>query len=203
MHTTAQRALKRRDPVMGRLIDTHGACPLAPRRDYFVMLCKSIVSQQLSTKAAATIFGRFRDLFDRRRPTPAGVLALKFDVLRGVGLSNQKTGYVIDLAEKFNNGSMPRRLGALSDDEVIAALTQVKGVGVWTAQMFLMFVLVRPDVWPVDDLGIRKAAMNLYGMKELPDADALNALAEPWRPHRTIAAWYFWRSLDNAPMGDD
>jgi len=98
MHTTAQRALKRRDPVMGRLIDTHGACPLAPRRDYFVMLCKSIVSQQLSTKAAATIFGRFRDLFDRRRPTPAGVLALKFDVLRGVGLSNQKTGYVIDLA---------------------------------------------------------------------------------------------------------
>lgn len=200
MHTTAQRALKRRDKTLGRLIDAHGPCPLSPRRDYFVMLCKSIVSQQLSTKAAATIFGRFRDLFDRRRPTPQAVLTQSVERLRGAGLSGQKAGYLIDLANRFRDGTIPRRLGSLDDDDVIGTLTQVRGIGVWTAQMFLMFVLVRPDVWPVDDLGIRKATMNLYGFRAMPDAEALETLAQPWRPHRTVAAWYLWRSLDNEPL---
>lgn len=200
MHKAAEQALMRRDPTLRQLIKTHGPCPLAPRRDHFVMLCKAIVSQQLSTKAAATIFGRFRDLFDRRRPTPQGVLALPFETLRSVGLSNQKTGYMIDLAEKFDKGGVPRRMASLSDDQIIDVLTGIKGVGVWTAQMFLMFVMVRPDVWPVDDLGIRKAARQLYGFKTLPDAKKLNRLAQPWRPYRTVAAWYFWRSLDNAPI---
>lgn len=172
------------------------------RRDYFVALSQAIVSQQLAVKAAATIFARFRRLFPRSRPTPEALLKLSLEALRGAGLSGQKSSYLRDLAHHFSTGEIPaRRITRMTDEEVIAALTRVKGVGVWTAEMFLIFVLNRPDVWPVDDLGVRKAAQRLFGLPALPDAKTLNRLAEPWRPYRTVAAWYLWRSLENKPMG--
>jgi DNA-3-methyladenine glycosylase II len=174
---------------------------LAPRKDYFVALCEAIVSQQLSTKAAATIYRRFRELFPRKRPTPEVVLTLTDEQLRSVGLSNQKLGYMRDLARKFADGTVPRRgIARMTDEEIIAALTQVKGVGVWTAQMFLIFVLGRPDVWPTDDLGIRRAVQINFGYDEMPLNGELIKVAEPWRPFRSVASWYLWRSLNNKPM---
>ncbi len=196
-------ALKRRDKVLRRIINQVGPCTIKPRRRYFVSLCDAIVSQQLSTKAANTISKRFRKLFHRATPTPKGVLATSIGQLRGVGLSGQKSKYVHDLATKFSDGTIPtKKLAALSDEEVIEILTQVKGIGVWTVHMFLIFVLNRPDVWPIDDLGVRKAVQLQFNLNELPHANKLHELAEPWRPHRTVAAWYLWRSLDNAPLDE-
>lgn len=196
------RELARRDPKLAELIRHWGPCPLRRRRDYFVALSQAIVSQQLAVKAAATIFARFRRLFVRGRPTPQTLLALPTSALRGAGLSGQKAGYLRDLAIRFSDGTIPaRRISRMDDEQIIAALTQVKGVGVWTAEMFLIFVLNRPDVWPVDDLGVRKAAQRLFDLPELPDSESLNRLADPWRPYRTVAAWYMWRSLENKPMG--
>jgi DNA-3-methyladenine glycosylase II len=175
---------------------------LRRRRDYFVALSQAIVSQQLAVKAAATIFARFRALFPRNRPTPLVLLDLPLAALRGAGLSGQKSGYLRDLAARFTDGTIPsRRISRMTDEQVIASLTQVKGVGVWTAEMFLIFVLNRPDIWPVDDLGVRKAAQRLFELPELPTAESLSRIAEPWRPYRTVAAWYLWRSLENKPMG--
>ena len=197
----AERALCRRDPILARIVADIGPCGLVPRKRYFMTLCESIVSQQLAVKAAATIFGRFRDLFPRRMPTPAAVLATSEAKLRGAGLSTQKLGYMRDLAGKYADGTIPaRRLGRMSDEEVAAALTQVKGIGVWTAQMFLIFVLNRPDVWPTDDLGIRKAIQVNWELPEMPVDGHLQEIAEPWRPYRSVAAWYLWASLDNKPM---
>ena len=175
-----------------------GPCTLAPRRDYFVVLCKSIFSQQISTAVAATLFGRFRDLFPGRRPTPALVLAKLAGedeaVLRHCGLSRQKKTYLLDLAEHFATGQIPtRKLARMGDEEIIESLVRVKGVGRWTAEMFLIFVLNRPDVLPVDDLGLREGVRDVHGLAERPAAAAVRALAEPWRPWRSIATWYLWR----------
>ena len=199
VRATAQ--LRRRDKTLRRIIDRAGPCTLTPRRRYFIALCEAIVSQQLAAKAAATIFQRFCGLFDRHTPTPASVLGLSDTELRSAGLSSQKLGYVRDLARKLSDGTIPqRRLSRMEDEAVIEALTRVKGIGMWTAQMFLIFVLNRPDVWPTDDLGVRRAVQIQFGLKDLPNTAQLTELAEPWRPYRSIAAWYLWQSLDNKPM---
>ncbi len=201
MSTSAVRALKRRDKILKRIMEQVGPCTLAPRRRYFPMLCQAIISQQLSTKVAETIYDRFSSLFDRRTPAPAGFADLDDAGLRGVGLSRQKVVYLRDLAEKYANATIPhRRFRRMGDDAVIESLTQVKGIGVWTAQMFLIFVLHRLDVLPVDDLGIRKAAQRLYGFAELPGPAELIDVAEVWRPYRSIASWYLWQSLDTTPL---
>lgn len=194
----------RRDPVMKKLIARVGPCTLHPRRDYFVVLCKSIFNQQISTKVAATLFGRFRDRFPLRRPTPARVATFLTcgdePLIRTCGLSRQKRAYVLDLAQRFATGAIPtRRFNRMSDEDIIQALTQVKGVGRWTGEMFLMFVLNRPDVLPVDDLGLREGVKVAYGLAERPSARTLTDLGERWRPYRTIATWYLWRGL-SAPI---
>ncbi|HEV2293342.1 MAG TPA: hypothetical protein VGR35_05765 [Tepidisphaeraceae bacterium] len=197
--SAAQKHL-RRDPVMRKLIARVGPCTLHPRRDYFVVLCKSIFTQQISTNVAATLFGRFRDQFPMRRPTPA--LVARFltsgdeQLIGTCGLSRQKRAYVLDLARRFAAGVIPtRRFNRMSDEQIIQSLTEVNGVGRWTAEMFLIFVLNRPDVLPVDDLGLREGVKVAYGLSERPGAKALNELGDRWRPHRTIATWYLWRGL--------
>jgi len=196
------RFLRRRDSRLRVLIRQYGPCPLKPSRAYFLFLCKSIISQQISTKAAASIMRRFRELFVRRRPTPAALLKLTDGQLRGAGLSGQKLRYLRDLAARMTDGTVPtRKLSRMDDQQVIETLTQIKGVGVWTAEMFLIFALHRPDVWPVDDLGIRKAVQQLDGFGALPAPADIRDFADAWRPYRSVACWYLWRSLDNAPMG--
>jgi len=196
----AIRTLSRRDATLAKIIRRVGPCTLAPRRRYFANLCEAIVWQQLSPKAATTIYGRFRGLFPRRVPTPTRLLELPDAALRRAGVSRQKAGYLRDLARRFADGTIPyRRLAAMEDDAVIDALTLVKGIGVWTAQMFLIFVVSRPDVLPVDDLGLRKAVSFHYGFDALPSAAEMTEVAEPWRPYRSIAAWYLWQSLNNQP----
>jgi len=183
---------------MRKMMARVGPCTLAPRRDYFIVLCKSIFTQQISTKIAAILFGRFRELFPQRRPTPEKVI----DVLchdhhaKHCGLSRQKRAYLIDLAKHFADGRIPtRKIARMSDDEIIESLTQVKGVGRWTAEMFLIFVLNRPDVWPVDDLGLREGVRGSFDLAERPGAKELKELGERFRPYRTIATWYLWRNL--------
>ena len=196
-YARARRHLSRRDPVIRDLMRTHGKCGLADAQhgDPFGALMKAIVSQQLSTKAAHTIFTRLLALFDGV-PTPPALAALTDVQLRGVGLSGQKLRYMRDLAAKVQEGTLPLpALDSMADEEVIAALTQVKGIGRWTAEMFLMFRLHRPDVLPVDDLGIVKAVQKAYGLRKMPSADRLNKIGDAWRPYRSVACWYLWRSL--------
>ncbi|HEY6509461.1 MAG TPA: hypothetical protein VIY56_15680 [Vicinamibacterales bacterium] len=200
-YTRARRLLARRDPVIGALIREHGACGLANAQhaDPFRALVQAIISQQLSTKAARTIGLRFTALFDGR-PTPATVAATPDGLLRGVGLSGQKLGYMRDLCAKVETGVLPLgALGALPDDEVVAALTQVKGIGRWTAEMFLMFRLHRPDVLPLGDLGIVKAVQKAYGLRKTPSPERITEIGEAWRPYRSVACWYLWASLGNPP----
>jgi DNA-3-methyladenine glycosylase II len=196
-YARARRHLSRRDPVIRDLMRTHGKCGLADAQhgDPFGALMKAIVSQQLSTKAAHTIFTRLVALFDGV-PTPQALAVLTDTQLRGVGLSGQKLRYMRDLGGKVQDGSLPlHALDAMTDDDVIVALMQVKGIGRWTAEMFLMFRLHRPDVLPVDDLGIVKAVQKAYGLRKTPSADRLNKIGEAWRPYRSVACWYLWRSL--------
>ena len=196
--TSALRHLRKADPVMGRIVDRVGLCTLHPRRDYFVVLCKAIFTQQISTAVATVLFGRFRDLFPLRRPTPRLVFdALSNgngEVLRKCGLSRQKASYLHDLSRHFLDGRIPtRRLGRMSDEEVIESLVEVNGIGRWTAEMFLIFTLNRPDVLPVDDLGLREGVREVYGLPERPGAKAVTEIGEAWRPYRTVATWYVWR----------
>lgn len=168
-------------------------------KDAYGALLRAIVGQQLSVKAAATIYGRLIEPWGKA-PSPEQLLAADPDDLRAAGLSRPKIGYVRDLAEHVRDGRLPvERLSRLPDEEVSARLVAIKGVGQWTADMFLMFHLRRPDVLPVGDLGVRRAAERAYGLPGLPDRDELVAIAEPWRPHRTLACLYLWESLDNAP----
>jgi DNA-3-methyladenine glycosylase II len=200
-YARARRLLLRRDPVLAALIRKHGPCGLAAaqRADHFTALVRAITGQQLSTKAAATIFARLAALMPDG-VTPAALSALSDDQLRAVGMSRQKGAYFRDLSEKVLSGALPLdSLDAMSDEEVIAALTQVKGIGRWSAEMFLMFRLHRPDVLPVDDLGIVNAVKNVYGLRKKPTADRIRKIGESWRPYRSVASWYLWRSLDNEP----
>ena len=193
------------DPVMRRLIDEHGPLDEDERRrgrplEPYGALVRSIVGQQLSTKAARSIHERLIALFDGRTPTPAELLAADPEEVRSVGLSRSKVSYLRSLAEHVESGALElARLSELSDEDVSAELTAVKGLGQWSADMFLIFHLGRPDVLPVGDLGIRRAVERAYELPELPDAAKLTEIAEPWRPHRSLASLYLWRSLDNQP----
>jgi DNA-3-methyladenine glycosylase II len=196
----AQRHLTRVDPVMGAIVKRVGPCMLYPRRDWFVVMCQSIFNQQISLAAAAKLFGRFRDGFPRRRPTPARVLEALGDDLHGVqqcGLSRQKKAYLIDLSRGFLDGRIPvRRFGKMSDEAIIESLTEIQGIGRWTAEMFLMFVLNRADVLPVDDLGLQEKMRIAYGMRSRPTRERMRKIAEAWRPWRTVGSWYLWRSRE-------
>lgn len=181
------------------MIRAHGACGLgeAQHDDPFRALTRAIVGQQLSTKAAATIWGRFAAACGGR-PTPRSVARVSDADLRAVGLSGQKLRYIRDLCARVADGSLKlRSLDAMSDEDVITALTAVKGVGRWTAEMFLIFRLQRPDVLPVGDLGILKAVQRAYGLRGMPSPQRLTRMGESWRPYRSIACWYLWASLDN------
>ena len=197
--------LRSSDPVIGRLVDEHGPLDEEQRRrgrplEPYGALVRSIVGQQLSTKAARTIYERLTDLFDGRTPSPAELLAADPEEVRSAGLSRPKVGYLRSLAEHVESGELElARLSELSDEEVIEQLTAVKGLGQWTADMFLIFHLGRPDVLPVGDLGVRRAVERAYDLPELPDAARLTEIGEPWRPHRSLASLYLWRSLDNEP----
>jgi DNA-3-methyladenine glycosylase II len=187
----------RRDPILGRVIRRVGACGLGAEHhpDHLTALAASIVSQQLSGKAADTIFGRFLGLFPGDLiPDAASVVALDEASLRGVGLSRQKTMYLRDLCVRIQEGELVLDgIDALPDDAVIDRLTTVKGIGRWTAEMFLMFRLHRPDVLPVHDLGIVTGVQKLYGLRKRPDAKRLLSIGEAWRPYRSVACWYLWR----------
>jgi DNA-3-methyladenine glycosylase II len=203
-YTRARRLLARNDPVIRDLMREVGACGLkdAQHTDPFQALLHAIVSQQLSTKAAATIARRFDALY-AGRPTAALVAATPDEQLRAVGLSGQKIGYMRDLCRRVADGSLPlHALDAMTDDDVIAALTQVKGIGRWTAEMFLMFRLHRPDVLPVGDLGIVKAVQKAYRLRKTPTPQRITTIGESWRPYRSIACWYLWASLKNKPLTD-
>jgi len=200
--------LHRADPVMARLIDDFGG-PLPDEADgrgrpeeLYGALVRGITGQQLSVKAAASIWRRLLERFDGQTPTPEQILADDPDELRAAcGFSRAKVAYLRSLAEHVLAGDIELdRLGELGDDEVIRELTAVKGIGEWTAHMFLMFTLHRPDVLPTGDLGVRNAAMRAYELAAPPAPADLEALAEPWRPHRTRACLYLWRSLDNEPV---
>ncbi len=198
-HRRAVDHLKRADPVMAGIIARVGPCRFGRRTDgsHFHHLARAIVSQQLSTRAARTIHERFVALYDGAEPDPSAVAATSDERLRGVGLSRQKASYIRDLARRVAAGELPlERIERLSDEEVITALTRVKGIGTWSAQMFLMFRLGRLDVLPVLDLGIRKAVRVGYRTRGLPSARRLERLARPWSPYATIACWYLWRSID-------
>jgi len=171
------------------------------REDHYGALVRAIVGQQLSVHAARAIYGRLTDRFDGRPPTPREVLAAEPEELRAAaGLSRAKVTFLRSLAEHVISGELElERLDDLHDDEVIAELVAVKGLGTWTAQMFLMSHLERPDVLPVGDLGIRRAIERAYALDALPEAEAIERIAEPWRPHRTLACRYLWRSLRNEP----
>jgi DNA-3-methyladenine glycosylase II len=190
------------DPVMAALVRRIGPLDHAARRrgrpdDAYGSLVRTIVGQQLSTKAARTIYTRLAALFGDRPPTPAELLAAEDEVLREVGLSRQKIGYLRDLAARVRSGELElHALQELTDEGVSREITAVKGLGRWSADMFLIFHLRRPDVLPVGDLGIRRAVERAYGLPGLPDQDTLRSLAGPWRPHRTLASLYLWESLD-------
>jgi DNA-3-methyladenine glycosylase II len=203
----AVKHLRRADPVLRALIDELGQDGLGdPRRgrpptDHYGALVRSIVGQQLSTKAARAIYGRLTEYFGGHTPSPQEVLAADPDEMRAAaGLSRAKVSFLRSLAEHVLEGSLElERLDDLPDDEVIAELVAVKGLGTWTAHMFLMFHLGRPDVLAVGDLGIRRAVMIRYGLEALPTPAELETLGEPWRPHRTLACLFLWRSLDALP----
>ena len=198
----ARRILARRDPILRDLMRRHGPCGLADSQhtDPFQALVHAIISQQLSTKAAATIAGRVDALLDGL-PIPARVAAVSDAQLRSAGLSGQKVSYLRDLCARIADGSLPLdALDRMPDEDVIAALTRVKGIGRWTAEMFLMFRLHRPDVLPVGDLGIVKAVQRAYRLRTLPSPTRLLRLGESWRPYRSVACWYLWASLSNVPV---
>lgn len=190
---------------MRRIIDERG--PIDPETDRrgsrpepYEALARAIVGQQLSTKAARSIWERLVEILGGTFPEPSGLLAVDAEVIRGAGLSRSKVNFLRDLAERVEDGQLDLgRLMELPDEDVVATLTAIKGVGPWTAEMFLIFHLGRPDVISAGDLGIRRAVQIEYGLEELPGPTDLERIAEPWRPHRTLGCLYLWRSLDNAP----
>jgi DNA-3-methyladenine glycosylase II len=193
-----------RDRTMARIIERVGPCMLRPTpdRDHYVRLVQSILSQQVSVKAARALYAKLAAQFPRKRPTPKAMVTFLTtspeELIRSCGLSRQKRSYVLDLATRFADGSiLPRRFAAMSDDELVEHLTVVKGIGRWTVEMLMIFALNRPDVWPVDDLAIRESVYRHWPrqFKERPTARELRSWADKWRPWRTVASWYLWRGL--------
>jgi len=196
MRTVLQHLKK--DPVMAAIIARVGPFAMQYREPTFETLVRSIVYQQLSGKVAAVIFRRLHEAAGEAQLTPEGVMRMRPERMRRLGLSTQKTLYIRELAKHTRRGKVIfEALPGMEDVAVIEHLTQVKGIGVWTAQMFLMFALRRPDVLPVADLGIRSAMKKAYGLKDLPKPAEMEQIATAWKPHTTVACWYLWRSLEN------
>ena len=184
------------DPRMADVIKAVGPLKLKPDKQYFVVLAHAIVSQQISIKAAATIYKRFTALFDGRRPQPKITLTLTDEAMQEAGLSRQKTTYLKDLARHFDEGLIKtRRFSTIENEEIIEQLVQVKGIGRWTAEMFLIFSLNRLDVLPVDDLGLKAGVQKIYNLKTHPDAKKLRVIGAKWQPYESIATWYCWQYL--------
>lgn len=189
--------LKKSDPVLAAIIERVGPCRIQFREPEFGTLVRSIVYQQLSGKVASVILDRLLDAMPERKLTPQAILKLTPEKMRSLGLSGAKTAYIRDLAEKTKSGEvMFEDIQGRTDDEVIEHLTQVKGIGVWTAHMFLIFALQRPNVLPVGDLGLRSAIKRAYGLEEMPNPREVEQIAERWHPYCSVATWYLWRSLD-------
>lgn len=196
MVEVAARDIARVDPAFKRLVTKVPFEPRQPDGDYFGTLACAIVFQQLAGRAAAAIHGRFLALYDGT-PTPEAILRTSVEELRAVGLSLNKATSIRDLALKVTDGTVPLdRIEALEDEEIINRLSAVRGIGRWTAEMFLIFHLRRPDVWPVDDFGVRKGYARIHGLTELPKPKELAAAGEIYRPYRSVAAWYCWRAVD-------
>lgn len=198
----AARHLAAADPVLAAIIERHGPCRLGARRDEPVLraLARALVAQQLSVKAAHTIFTRFLGLFPGDGfPTPDAILTVSAEQLRGVGLSRPKAAYLRDLCGRVLAGQLALdHLDEMPDDEVLATLTAVKGIGRWTAEMILIFQLRRPDILPVDDVGILRGIERAYRLRSRPSPARVLKMGEKWRPYRSVASWYIWESLDNA-----
>ncbi len=185
------------DPILGKIIQTYGPYKFEQEDDYYQALVGAIIFQQLAGKAAQAILNRFKALYNGKIPTPREFLETPNSKLRTAGLSPQKISYLKDLCARLENGTLDlKHLQDLADDEVVRKLDEVRGIGRWTAEMFLMFSLGRANVLPVDDLGLQKAAQRLYGLAELPDHDKFEKLAKPWHPYRSIATLYLWRSTE-------
>ena len=189
--------LKKADEKMGRLIAEFEKPEFKKDSNYFEALVRAIVYQQLSGKAAATIYKRFKNLFPQNKHfTPIMVKERSHEELRSAGLSNQKASYIHNIANAFYTGAVPKDIDTIGDNEVIECLTTIKGVGPWTAKMFLMFTLNRPDVFPVTDLGIQKGFQLFFQFDVLPSTKKMMEIAEAWRPYRTLASWYLWRLVE-------
>lgn len=193
----ASRHLRKHDPVVASIVDARGLCKMTVTRNYFQLMVGTVITQQLSTKAARSIYNRLVDTLGGK-PRPKDVLAASEAQLRGVGLSRSKVQYVRNVAHAFSAQRMgPRTFARLSDDEVIARLTAIKGIGEWSAHMFLMFGLNRLDVFPIGDLGLRNAIVREYKLRKNPSAKRLHRIGDKWRPYRTIGSLYLWMTYDN------
>lgn len=200
---SALQHLRRNDPIIAELIDHYPIAQFTRHTNYYPELVDSIISQQLSVKAARTIRERFTALFDGDFPTPEEILAKDIETLRSVGLSRAKASYIQDLARHILDGSVNfDTIDTLSNDEIIAELTKVKGIGVWTVHMFLMFCMARLDVLPTGDLGIRNGVTRLYDLAHTATPDDVASIADEnnWQPYASVASWYVWKSLDNVPV---
>ena len=197
----AKRELGRNDPVLAKIIRAYPRVSLERRGEPFFTLARSIVGQQISVKAAQSIWNRVAALAPEMQPAQIIALRARRRRLKAAGLSDRKVEYIVDLAKHFAEGTIhPHRWGGMGDDEVIDELVQVRGIGRWTAEMFLMFNLLRPDVFPVGDLGLQKAVhLHYYNDERIP-LDRLREHGEAWRPYRSVATWYLWRSLDPVPV---
>ncbi len=199
MHAPAEKFLSAVDEDLARIIRQAGTCKLRPRKiSPFESLFRAVVYQQLNGNAAETILKRVLAIYGKKFPKPEAVLATPDEVLRGAGLSRNKLAALKDLAGKTIDGIVPsaRSIKSMSDAEIVERLVQVRGIGPWTVEMMLIFTLGRPDVLPVTDYGIRKAIANRLGSSSLPSPREVAVLGEKWKPHRSVAAWYLWRSLD-------
>jgi len=186
----------KKDPKLAKIIDVIGEFQIRTSRNHYQSLIEAIITQQLAGSAAKAISKRFRSLYGKKFPKPADVLKTSDSKLRKTGLSGMKVKYIKELSRNIESKKLKlRSLSKLSDDEVVEQLTETKGIGRWTAEMFLMFSLGRMDVLPVGDLGLKKAVQLLNSASELPTADEIEKIAEKWRPYRTIATWYLWKSL--------
>lgn len=198
----AQQYLAKNDQILAGLIERFGTCKLTPHTNYYGELVSAIIGQQLSEKAGATIYKRFLTLFDNTLPTPEQIIAIDTEAVRGIGCSYSKVGYMKDLAQHIIDGRLDLdHIATLPNDIVIEQLVAVKGIGEWSAHMFMMFSLGRLDILPTGDLGIRKAMLQLYGLYELPKPAQMHevALKNGWAPYQSVASWYLWQSLDNQP----
>jgi len=198
----AAEYLSAADPILAPVIREHGYCTIRPHGNYYQALVDAIISQQLSVHAARSIEGRFQALFGGVFPAAEQILTVDIETLRSIGFSRAKAAYVLDLAQHVVDGKVRfDHLDALSNDAVTAELTPVKGIGTWTAHMFLMFCMGRTDVLPVGDLGIRNGIRKLYGFADAPTPQQITELATKnnWHPYESVASWYIWQSLDNAP----